>query len=150
MLVTRRLPLVPILVSYYHCVTSVVWPDDFLSADLGYVDDVRQRVPVLQQRRTDLYALRQCLKWVVCTAGTMFIGELLLFIIPLKNIGLFTALQFCIYVTQGRAGVGCKISLWMHTCICRQPIQKSLSCFDSWMLNFAFQCLFIVEMKSVY
>ena len=124
-LVTRRLPLVPILVSYYHCVTSVVWPDDFLSADLGYVDDVRQRVPVLQQRRTDLYALRQCLKWVVCTAGTMFVGELLLFIIPLKNIGLFTVLQFRIYVAQGRAGVGCKISLWMHTCTCRQPIQNT-------------------------
>ena len=57
MLVMRRLSHVLILVSYYHRVTSTVLHGDLLSPDLGHVDDVCQRVPVLQQRRTDLYTL---------------------------------------------------------------------------------------------
>ena len=42
---------------YYHHVINAVSHGDLLSPDLGHVDDVRQRVPVLQQRRTDLYTL---------------------------------------------------------------------------------------------
>ena len=57
MLVMRRLSHVLTLVSYYHRVTSTVSHGDLLSPDLGHVGDVRQRVPVLQQRRTDLYTL---------------------------------------------------------------------------------------------
>ena len=58
-MVMRRLSHVLILVSYYHRVTSTVScvHDHLLSSDLGHVDDVHQRVPVLQQRRTDLYTL---------------------------------------------------------------------------------------------
>ena len=39
---------------HQYCVTG-----NLLSSDLGHVDDVRQRVPVLQQRRTDLYTLTE-------------------------------------------------------------------------------------------
>ena len=36
-LVMRRLSHVLILVSYYHCVISIVWSSDLLSPDLGHV-----------------------------------------------------------------------------------------------------------------
>ena len=75
-----------ILVNYCHHVTSTVWPGDLLSPNLGHIYDVCQRVPVLQQRRTDLYTLRQCLKWVVCTAGIMFCDLLFVYHLKIYNV----------------------------------------------------------------
>ena len=39
-------------------VTSTVSHDDPPSLDIDHVADVRQKVPVLQQQRTDLYELK--------------------------------------------------------------------------------------------
>ena len=42
------------------CQYFMTWSHgDLLSPDLGHVDDMHQRVPVLQQRRTDLYTLTE-------------------------------------------------------------------------------------------